>query len=609
MRRFYPKQLVNFLVAAFSAGPLLASAAPFKPGNIVVARVGSGSTALSGAAAAVFLDEYTPAGRRVQSIALPTSVSANSRILTAAGNSASEQGLTRSADGHYLVLAGYGATPGTAAVATTASSAVARVIGLVAADGSVNTSTSTGNAFSGTGIRAVATADGKSFYSVGGAGGVRYQLIGNSTSTQLNTTPTNIQRITIVDGKLYVSAGESPVVGLSQVGAGLPTTAGQTLAVLPGFPGATPGGNPYGFYLADLDATVPGVDVAYVVDEGAVAGIQKWSLVGGSWVLNGTIAGFELRDLQGSTTGTSVALLASTANSIYALTDDTGYNVAPALTEVPAPLATAEANTVFRGVALAPVAPAPAIASFAPASGPEGTTVSVTGSNFTSASAVNLSGVAVSSFTVVDAATLTFVVPAGATSGLVAVSTTSGTATSATAFTVTAPVPAPTIASFTPTTGSAGTTVTITGTNLLGATAVRIGTVAIADFTVASATTITLVLPAATSALSGALTVMTPGGTATSATSFNLVLAAQPSQALSALTVYPNPATDYVWVELPLGGLLTVSVRDLMGRQILAPAVLGARQALHLPASMAAGVYLLEVQQGTTKTVRRIEKK
>lgn len=691
MRSFYPKKVLTFLAAAFALGPALVSAAPFRPGNIVVARVGDGTAALSAAAAAVFLDEYTPAGVLVQSLPLPTSVSGNNRILTAAGNATTELALTRSVDGRYLVLTGYGTAPGTASVAATAATSVARVIGLISADGSIDTSTNTG-AFDGVSIRGAATVDGTSFYSVGANSGVRYQALGNSAGIQLNTTPTNIRSVNVVGGNLYVTTASSPFIGLNQVGTGLPTTTGQTVTVLPGFPGATAGASPYGFYLADLDATVPGVDVAYVADDRAAAGIQKWSLVNNTWVLNGTITGGGVRGIQGSASGSNVALVASSANgsSLYALSDNAGYNAAPSQATLPTALATAGANTAFRGVAMAPVAPAPAIASLAPASGPVGTTVTVTGSNFTGATAVTLNGVAVPSFTVADAATLTFTVPAGATSGAVAVTTQGGTATSTnpftviaaptiaslapasgpvgttvtvtgsnltgataltlngvaitgftvvnattltfvvptgatsgavavttpggtatstTAFTVTVPVPTPTIASFTPTTGGVGATVTVTGTNLTGATAVRIGTLAVTNFTVVSATSLTLVLPATTGAISGPITIVTPGGTATSTTNFNLVLAAQASQALPGLTVHPNPATDYVRVELPQGGPFTVALRDLLGRQVLAPVVLTAQQPLYLPASLAAGVYLLEVQQGTTTAVRRIEKK
>lgn len=529
MRRFYSKQLVNFLVAAFSAAPLLAPAAPFRPGNIVVARVGNGSTALSAAAAEVFLDEYTPGGALVQSIALPTSIGLTNRILTAAGTATSELSLTRSADGHYLVLAGYGVAPGTAAVASSAATDVTRVIGLIGADGSIDTSTSTGAAFDGASIRGAATVDGTSFYSVGSSDGVQYQAYGSSATTPLNTTPTDILSLNVAGGNLYIATNNSPYVGLSQVATGLPTTSGQAVTALPGFPGATMGASPNSFYLADLTDAVPGVDVAYVADDRTPGGgIQKWSLVAGSWVLNGTIAGTSstaVRGLNGRATGTSVALAATSNTGLFFLTDNAGYNTAPSLATLPTAVATAGTRKAFRGIAFAPVAAAPAITSF------------------------------------------------------------------------------------TPTSGGEGTTVTVTGTNLNGATEVRIGATTITDYTVVSATSITFVVPTLTSSLTGPLTIVTPGGTATSTTNFNLILATLASQALPGLSVYPNPATDYVQIELPQATALTVSLRDLLGRQVLAPEVLQAHQPLRLPASLAAGVYLLEIEHGATKAVRRIEKK
>ncbi|HKO57190.1 MAG TPA: hypothetical protein VJ276_15040, partial [Thermoanaerobaculia bacterium] len=54
--------------------PLLAAAAPFTNGSVVVVRVGDGVTALSGNSAPAFLDEYSPAGTLIQSIPLPTAV-------------------------------------------------------------------------------------------------------------------------------------------------------------------------------------------------------------------------------------------------------------------------------------------------------------------------------------------------------------------------------------------------------------------------------------------------------------------------------------------------------------------------------------------------------
>ena len=167
---------------------------------------------------------------------------------------------------------------------------------------------------------------------------------------------------------------------------------------------------------------------------------------------------------------------------------------------------------------------------------------------------------------------------------------------------------APTITSFTPTTGGPGTVVTLTGTNLTGATSVRIGTFTATNLTVVNATTITFVVPTGTGSVSGFISVTTPGGTATSTATFNLVSATLAANALSGLTVFPNPAIDRLTVELSASAPATVALRDLAGRLVLAPAALGADHQLLLPASLASGMYLLEVRQGAAVAIRRIEK-
>ncbi|MFZ4057643.1 MAG: beta strand repeat-containing protein [Ferruginibacter sp.] len=72
----------------------------------------------------------------------------------------------------------------------------------------------------------------------------------------------------------------------------------------------------------------------------------------------------------------------------------------------------------------------------------------------------------------------------------------------------------PTVTSFTPTRAVAGTTVTITGTNFLGATAVSFGGVAATSFVVVNSTTITAVVG---NGASGNVAVTTPFGTGTAA--------------------------------------------------------------------------------------------
>src|SRR6516165_1575326 len=60
------------LLVLFAAVQRLLASAPFTPGNLVIYRVGTGTGSLINTGNPVFLDEYTPGGVLVQSIALPT---------------------------------------------------------------------------------------------------------------------------------------------------------------------------------------------------------------------------------------------------------------------------------------------------------------------------------------------------------------------------------------------------------------------------------------------------------------------------------------------------------------------------------------------------------
>jgi len=101
--------------------------------------------------------------------------------------------------------------------------------------------------------------------------------------------------------------------------------------------------------------------------------------------------------------------------------------------------------------------------------------------------------------------------------------------------TTTAPPPqptkTPTITSFSPTSGAVGTSISITGTNLNGATSVSIGGVAATTFAVVSATSVTATVPSA--AVTGKISIVTPQGTATSASNFTVSAAAPTITAVS----------------------------------------------------------------------------
>lgn len=171
------------------------------------------------------------------------------------------------------------------------------------------------------------------------------------------------------------------------------------------------------------------------------------------------------------------------------------------------------------------------IASFAPTSRPVGSSVVITGTNLTGATSVMFNTTAATSYVVDSATQITATVPTGATSGPLHVTTSSGTADSATNFTVAATgggggggggTGTATITSFAPTSGSVGTSVVITGTNLTGATSVMFNNVSATTFTVNSAIQISATVP--TGATTGRITITTPGagGTATSATDFTV---------------------------------------------------------------------------------------
>jgi IPT/TIG domain len=170
------------------------------------------------------------------------------------------------------------------------------------------------------------------------------------------------------------------------------------------------------------------------------------------------------------------------------------------------------------------VIPTPTVSGSSPAAGPVGASVTISGTNLTGATRVTFSGVS-ASYSVSSSTQVKATVPTGATTGVIAVTTPGGTATSSSNFTVTPQPPAPMVVSFTPTSALVGASVTISGTNLTGATAVRFNGVS-ASYVVNGASQITARVP--TGATSGPIAVTTPGGRAVSGSIFTVRRPAQP---------------------------------------------------------------------------------
>ena len=156
----------------------------------------------------------------------------------------------------------------------------------------------------------------------------------------------------------------------------------------------------------------------------------------------------------------------------------------------------------------------PIVTNISPASGPTGggTVVTVTGTNFASATTVKFGSTAGTSLTINSSTVITVVSPAGSGTVDITVTTPLGTSTanSNDRFTY---QNGPTVTSISPNFGPAagGTSVTITGANFTGASAVNFGSTATASFTVNSSTSITATSPAGKGKVD--ITVTTPTGT------------------------------------------------------------------------------------------------
>src|SRR5262249_27535306 len=109
----------------------------------------------------------------------------------------------------------------------------------------------------------------------------------------------------------------------------------------------------------------------------------------------------------------------------------------------------------------------PLIASFTPTNAPPGSIIKISGFNFLSNSAVLFNGLAASNFWVTNNTTIGGGVPAGVIPGPITVTGVAGSTNSVQLF-----CGPPLITGFTPSHGLAGTSVVITGTNLLNASKV-----------------------------------------------------------------------------------------------------------------------------------------
>jgi hypothetical protein len=252
----------------------------------------------------------------------------------------------------------------------------------------------------------------------------------------------------------------------------------------------------------------------------------------------------------GATAATSFTV--SSATSIFATAPAGTGTVDVTVTTVGGTTATSPADQ-FTYVA------GPTVSSISPPSGPTtgGTTVNITGANFTGATAVKFGAASATGYTVNSATSIVATAPAGAGTVDVTVTTAGGTSVISAADQFTYVVPVPTVTSVSPNSGptTGGTPVTVAGSNFTGATSVKFGSINATSFTVISATQISAIAPPGSLGTVD-VTVKTPSGTSanSSADQYRYAVPAD-SVKLRQLQATVTPMAAQVWGQATVGAI------------------------------------------------------
>ena len=215
-------------------------------------------------------------------------------------------------------------------------------------------------------------------------------------------------------------------------------------------------------------------------------------------------------------TGATALSFNGTPQTVYTVVNDTLITTTVPTGSTTGTVSVTNIYGIGTSTAMFTIIPVPTITALSATTGTRGSSITITGTGFTWATQVQFNGVT-AAFTLVNNTTITTTVPLTATSGFVTVTSPAGTATSSNIYTV---VLAPTVTSFTPTSGPAGISVTITGTNFQFVTNTRFNGLD-AVYTVNSSTSITAIVP--NGATTGVISVINGSGTGISGTNFNVL--------------------------------------------------------------------------------------
>lgn len=249
----------------------------------------------------------------------------------------------------------------------------------------------------------------------------------------------------------------------------------------------------------------------------------------------------------------------------------------------------------------------PFIESFSPVRAGTGSTLTISGENFSGVTAVSIGGTAATSFTVVSSTEITAVIGAGA-SGSISV-TNGHFLTEKSGFTF---YNGPVITSFDPVSAAVQETVTITGLQFTGTTAVSFGDVPALSFTVTSATTITAKVGVGAT---GKIKVTNSLGSDEKAGfAYILIMGTEPfiSSDPYAVEVYPNPSDgkefSFRLHESWDSKEVALTLTDMSGRTIVSQQVVarGVNRWISPSEPLVPGMYVLCVVLNDRRAVTKL---
>jgi len=250
----------------------------------------------------------------------------------------------------------------------------------------------------------------------------------------------------------------------------------------------------------------------YAVSNDYLDGSAPWVESGLFWTNAPAITGSALSTMGTISSGQTIEL-----NVTAAIAGDGTYSFAIHTTSSNASMHYSKEGATPPELVIQTLPAPPVISSFTPASGTATAEVTITGTEFSTATAVAFNGQP-AAFTVDSDTQIRATVPAGATTGKISITNSDGTGLSPTNFTVLSPLA---IDSFTPASGPVGTEVTMTGARFTGTTAVTFNGIPAASFVEDSDTQLRAIVPA--SATTGKISMTNAIGSGSSATNFTML--------------------------------------------------------------------------------------